>query len=130
MELILDPVIPERYKSSNGKYLYSKGYHNRWKGMTMEERYGLERAASIKKKMSHARRKRINYHKPNRVTPVVVIHQGKLIAQFSSTKEAERKTGIDNVMISRYLRQGVKPRNGWKWFYEKDFDKWRKELSE
>lgn len=128
MELTLEPVRPIKYKADNGKYLFGKGYIPKWAGKTLEECYGKQRADEIKRKMSEKRKGRKHPHGPGRVTPVVVIHQGKLIARFSSTREAERKTGIYCESISRYLRHGVKPRNGWKWFYEKDIDKWEKEL--
>lgn len=128
MELTLEPTRRQRYKAPNGKYLFCKGYVPKWAGKTLEECYGEQRAAEIKKKMSEKKKGRKNPHKPGRVTPVIVIYQGKIIAQFPSTMEAERRTGIDTERISRYLRHGVKPRNGWKWFYEKDVEKWEREL--
>lgn len=51
---------------------------------------------------------------------VVAIHDGKVVARFSSAYKASLILGLNYTTIRKYIKGKVKPKNGWKWFYEKD----------
>lgn len=120
MELTLSPVIPTT-RVINGHNVFNKGYHHGIRGKTYEEYYGEEAARKKKEKMSKSMTGRKRDCKcDGAAKKVVAIHNGKVVARFSSAYKASLILGLNYTTIRKYIKGKVKPKNGWKWFYEKD----------
>lgn len=127
MELTLPPEIPMT-RVVNGHNVFNKGYHHGMKGKTYEEFYGEELA----KQMKNTKSEKLKGHKfwgnANAASKkVIAIKNGKIIAMYESAVEAARYAGVSYCTIRDYIKGRCKPKNGIKWFYEKD-NNWYEEL--
>lgn len=120
MELTYSDEIPVT-RVINGHNCFNKGYRHGLRGKTYEEYYGKETAEKMKKSKS----KKMKGHpfwgnNKARAKKVVAINNGKIEAMFTSALIAADAMGVDYATIRRYIKNRIKPRNGWKWFYEDD----------
>jgi hypothetical protein len=128
-ELYLPKEIPTHRITPTGKKLFNRGYTPYNKGKSYESVFG-DSAEEIKQKISQSLKGHPCYTKKGtNGKPLVLIIDGVLSGRFESAVIASELVGISHQSISRYANGEMKPKNGWKWFYEKDYDKWTKELN-
>ena len=124
MELHLDPIIPVT-RVVNGHNVFNKGYRHGLRGKTYEEYYGEERAKEIRKRHSEALKGHPYWsNRTANAKACVVIYEGRLIARFESATQAAKSLGLNYSTVRRYLKSHIRPKNGWRWFYEKESWKW------
>lgn len=120
MELTLPPVIPTT-RVVNGHNVFNKGYHHGIRGKTYEEYYGEETGRAKRENMRRKMKGHPFWSNADAAAKsVVAIYEGKVVARFTSAKKASDCMGLNYATIRKYIKGRAKPRNGWKWFYEKD----------
>lgn len=120
MELTLSPKIPTTI-IVNGHNVFNKGYHHGIRGKTYEEYYGEEAGKKKREKMSKSLKGHPFWSNGDAsAKKVVAIYNGKVMARFTSAKKASEMTGLNYATIRKYIKGKITPKNGWKWFYEKD----------
>ena len=127
MELQLEPIIPMT-RVINGHNSFNKGYKHPIRGKTYEEYYGEEKAFKKRLKMSQSQKGHPGHGNKAASKPCVAIHDGRIMARFNSAVEASECLGLNTATIRRYLKNVIKPKNAWQWFYEKESYKWGKLL--
>lgn len=123
MELQLEPIIPMT-RVINGHNSFNKGYKHPIRGKTYEEYYGEEKALEKRLKMSQSQKGHPGHGNKAAAKSCVAIYNGKIMARFESAFEASQCLGLSYATVRRYLKNRIKPKNGWQWFYEKESYKW------
>lgn len=127
MELTLPPEIPMT-RVVNGRHVFNKGYHHGMKGKTYEEFYGEELAKQMKKTKSEKLKGHKFWGNADAASKrVVAIKNGEIVGMFGSATKAAKAAGVSYATIRDYIKGRSKPKNGIKWFYEKD-NNWYEEL--
>ena len=127
MELTLPPEIPIT-RVVNGHNVFNKGYHHGMKGKTYEEYYGEELAKQMKITKSEKLKGHRFWGNAKAASKIVIaIKNGTIIARYESAKEASKYAGVSYATLRDYIKGRCNPKNGIKWFYEKD-NNWYEEL--
>lgn len=124
MELILPPEIPVTIVV-NGHNVFNKGYRHGIRGKTYEEYYGEE----VGRKKREDMRSKMKGHPfwGNRLAsakPCVAIHDGMIVGRFESCIQAAKFMDVEYTTVRRWLKKGMKQKNGYQWFYENESYKW------
>ena len=122
MELTFSPKIPTT-RVVNGRNIFNKGYHHGIRGKTYEEYYGEEIGRKKRENMSRSLKGHPFWSNGDAAAKkCLAIHNGKVVARFSSAKKASELMNVDYSTVRRWLKHKVKPKNGWIWYYENDLD--------
>lgn len=124
MELILSPEIPTTIVV-NGRNVFNKGYHHGIRGKTYEEYYGEK--AGREKRQKFSRKMKGHPFWGNGASsskPCVAIYNGKIAGRFKSCIQAAKFMGVQYSTLRRWIKEGMKPKNGYQWFYENESYKW------
>jgi len=121
MELYLPPILP---KPKNGRFVKGSIPHN--KGKKWSDYMDMRKGKRV------IRRNLTNRGNPNlpgaNRKAVVMIKDNRLIAVFSSAMKASETTNLIRENISKCCRKLRRSHGGYKWFYETDFENWKKEI--
>lgn len=124
MELYIPPKKPDRNRV-NGRFIKGSTPFN--KGKKMAEWMDGRKIKRVLKGLQRIGRKDIGGQNKRKI---IGIKYGKIVCFFESSREAMRDTGINDRNIRHCCAGKRKKAGGIYWFFESDFYRWNKIISQ
>lgn len=110
------PIDRPQYNPTNGRFLKGHIPHN--KGKKWSEYMDMRKAKRIKRTAMNNLRPRMDIGGWNRKAIVAIDDEGNVLGWFSSSEDAERKTGVCARNIRSVCNGERKKAGGFRWEFE------------